>query len=316
MKNVKFDGYNNFSLNAYLYDNVAKPRVVVQIIHGMQEYANRYDDFANFLNKNDVVVFVSDLRGHGKTAISENLQGFSYGDISEENILDQIKIAKYLKDKYENIPLIILGHSYGSFLTQNLIARYDGWDKAVLSGTTYTKTPIMKCGKIIANISRFFKGRKATAKLIEKMSFKNYAKGFENGNWLSRDENVWKNYQKDTYCGIPFPTSFYQSMFRTILKNYINIEKIPKDKPILIIYGTDDPVGEKGKGVEKLYNLYQSINLNVSKIAYPNGRHEMLNETNNQDVYHDLLRFFLPKSDGLSANIEIEKIKKFKRIKK
>ena len=184
MKEVKIKGFQDYELTARLFE-VKNPKGIIQILHGMQEYSKRYENFAKFLNEKGFIVFVSDLRGHGKSAEDPNLLGFSSGDISKENVQDQIIISNYLKKKYKNIPLIVLGHSYGSFLTQRYITECNIADKVILSGSAYTNTLLMKFGRIFANLTAFFKGRKAIAKMIESMSLQGYGKGFEDGNWLS-----------------------------------------------------------------------------------------------------------------------------------
>ena len=121
MKTVKLEGYDNFELVGYLWDKVENPVAVLQIIHGMQEHALRYNSFARHLNKHGIIVFASDLRGHGQTALINNLPlGYSDGDIFMEIVRDQIKVTEYLCDKF-NLPISILGHSFGSFITQRYI---------------------------------------------------------------------------------------------------------------------------------------------------------------------------------------------------
>ena len=291
MKEVKIKGFQDYELTARLFE-VKNPKGIVQILHGMQEYSKRYENFAKFLNEKGFIVFVSDLRGHGKSAEDPNLLGFSSGDISKENVQDQIIISNYLKEKYKNIPLIVLGHSYGSFLTQRYITECNIADKVILSGSAYTNTLLMKFGRIFANLTAFFKGKRAIAKMIEKMSLQGYGKNFDNGNWLCKDDNIWEEYKKDKFCGTPFPASFYQSFFKLVVTNYKNIDKIKKDMPILILSGNNDPVGENGKLVKKLYDIYKNQGLsNLVLKLYENGRHEMLNETNKEEVYNDILTF-------------------------
>jgi len=291
MKEIKINGFEGYKLNARLFE-VKTPKGIVQIIHGMQEYSKRYEKFAKFLNNNGYIVFVSDLRGHGKSAEDETLLGYSSGDISIENVKDQIIVSEYLKEKYPNIPLIVLGHSYGSFLTQRYITKCDLADKVILSGSAYTNTALMKFGRIFANLTAFFKGKRAIAKMIENMSLQGYGKGFEDGNWLCKDSKVWEEYKKDDYCGTPFPASFYQSFFKLVVNNYKKLDKINKEKPILIMSGDKDPVGGNGKLVKKLYDIYKEAGLrNLYLKLYTDGRHEMLNETNKEEVYNDILTF-------------------------
>ena len=290
MKEIKFKGYEDFELNAKLYE-VKNPKGIVQIVHGMQEHSKRYDNFAKFLNDNGYIVFINDLRGHGKS-LESTLLGYSSEDISKLNVKDQIKISEYLKEKYQTLPLIVRGHSYGSFLTQRYITKCDLADKVILSGSAYTNTALMKLGRIFANLTAFFKGKKAIAKMIESMSLQGYGKGFEDGNWLCKDNKIWEDYKNDPLCGTPFPASFYQSFFKLVVNNYKKLDSIKKDLPILIMSGDKDPVGENGKLVKKLYDTYKKAGLtNLYLKLYNDGRHEMLNETNKEEVYADILTF-------------------------
>lgn len=291
MKTIKLKGYNNFELSCYAWDNVDKPIGIVQIIHGMQEHAKRYNDFAKYLNKQGLIVFASDLRGHGLTAINNNLPfGYSDGDIFMEIVYDQIKITDYLKDKYK-LPVTLFGHSFGSFITQRYIVE-NGFKikNVILSGTTYTNSMLYRMGYRMACLCKFFRGKKKPAKLIEKMSIKGYGKKFPNGNWLSTDENNWYNYTQDPLCGMTFPNNFYYSFFKNARHNYKKLENIPFYLPILIITGTADPVSGK-KGIFNLFVKYGEAMKKVYLKSYINARHELINETNKQEVYDDITKF-------------------------
>lgn len=289
MKQIKLESFDGTKLHAYVFE-VDSPKGVVQITHGMQEHAKRYTDFAQFLNSHGYTVFAHDLRGHGRTATDEVL-GYSEGDTFEDNVKDMLFISKYLKEKYA-VPLYVFGHSYGSFLTQNYLTRCgDLPEKAVLCGTAYTKTGLFRFAKLTASLTSTFKGKKKNAKLIENLSFKSYGKKFPNGNWLTRDEKKFQEYQDDPLCGTPFPANFYKTMFRGVLKNYKNVKKI--EVPVLIISGTSDPVGGKESSLaKKLYEVYNKAGVDVDLITYPNARHELLNETNKEEVYNDILKFY------------------------
>ena len=183
MKLVKIKGYNDFQLCGYAWDNVENPKGVVQIIHGMQEHARRYDDFAKFLNTQGLIVFASDLRGHGQTAIINNLPfGYSDGDIFWEIVQDQIKITDYLSKKYK-LPVSIFGHSFGSMIAQRYMVE-NGFKikNIVICGSTYCNSFQFRAGYHMAKLCRFFRGKKAAAKLIEKMSLQGYGKKLKDGN--------------------------------------------------------------------------------------------------------------------------------------
>jgi len=302
MKTLKLKGYQDFELTCYIWDKVENPKGVVQIIHGMQEYAKRYDHFAKYLNSVGLIVFASDLRGHGQTAIMHNLPlGYSDGDIFMEILQDQIILTEYLNNKYK-LPITIFGHSFGSFISQRYMVE-NGFKikNIILCGSTYTNSILYKSGYIVAKICKFFKGKKAKAKLIEKLSFKQYAKPFPNGNWLTRDDKVWEKYLNDDLCGKSFPNNFYWSFFKHARRNYDNLKNIPFYVPILLISGTNDPVMGK-KGIHKLFYKYGIANKKVYLKVYPGARHELINEINKDEVFKDISDFAL---DNTLAHIKL-----------
>ena len=299
MKTVKLKGYNEFELSCYVWDKVEKPIGVVQIIHGMQEHAKRYDEFAKYLNSVGFIAFASDLRGHGQTALLNNLPfGYSNGDIFMEIVQDQIIITDYLIKKY-NLPVSIFGHSFGSFISQRYMIENGFKVKSViLCGSTYTNSAIYRMGYRVAQLCKLFKGKKKPAKLIEKMSLKSYGKHFMYGNWLTRDDEVFLKYKDDELCGNSFPINFYHSFFKNARHNYKDLKNIPFYLPILIISGTSDPVPGK-KGIIKLFFTYGKAQKKVYLKTYMHARHELLNETNKEEVYKDINNFL---TDKLSFN--------------
>lgn len=291
MKTIKLKGYQNFELSCYVWDKVENPIGVVQIIHGMQEHAKRYNDFAKYLNSQGLIAFASDLRGHGLTAINNNLPfGYSDGDIFMEIVNDQIILTDYLKEKYK-LPISIFGHSFGSFITQRYMIE-NGFKikNVILCGSTYTNSMIYKLGYSVACISKTLVGKKKSAKLIEKISIKGYGKKYPDGNWLSRDIKNWEDYKSDPLCANTFPINFYYSLFKNARNNYKKLSDIPFYLPILIISGTDDPVSGKN-GIIKLFIKYGQAKKKVYFKSYLNARHELLNEINKKEVYEDIKNF-------------------------
>jgi len=291
MENIKIKGYNNLSINAYIVEPTGKAKGVIQIIHGMQEHATRYEHFMQYLAKNGYVAFASDLRGHGESLIGDGKYGFGEKDIFEEIIQDQQIIFKYLKNKYK-LPIYVFGHSFGSFITQRFMQVNPEIKKFVVCGTTNGSKMLYKFGKLISNLYLTKKSKNKSAKLIESMSLKSYSKKFERGNWLSRNESVWDKYQSDPLCGQSFPVSFYQSMFRNMTALNRGIKLVRQDAKILLIAGTQDPVGNYGKYVTSLYEKYMKAGKDVQIKLYEGARHELLNEINSNEVYADVLKFY------------------------
>lgn len=283
------EGYHHLKLYTYVFDKIKNPKAVVLIVHGMQEHAGRYIDFATFLNSHGYIVIANDLRGHGHTAIDKKY-GYGEKDIYQETVQDEIVMLEKIKDAY-NLPVYLFGHSYGSMVSQSIIQNTDIVEKCVLCGTANGSSGIMKAGGNLAKFLSIFKGDTTSAGLVEKMSIKNYGKGFENSNWLSRDEEVLKKYKQDEFCGGTFPFGFYKSMLTNMKKVNKGINKIG-NKKIFLIAGSKDPVGSCGKQVKKLNKLYLNNNIDSRCKIYPECRHELLNELNKEEVYNDILNFY------------------------
>ncbi len=291
MQKEIIEGFENKDLSCYIWDEVENPKACVQIIHGMKEHALRYEEFAKWLNKIGYIVFASDLRGHGQTCGDIKFLGHTNGDIFTETVLDQVILTEKLIKKY-NLPVYVIGHSYGSFIAQRYAQVCNLSNKVVLSGSAYTKTAEMFFGYVFSMLTALFKGNHAKAKIIEHFSFDGYEKKFANDNWLTQDEEIFKKYKLDPYCGTMFPVCFYKSFFKNLLKNYKDLKSIKPGKQLLIISGSNDPVGKNGKLVTKLHDVYVKHNVNVEMKLYDNGRHEILNETFKEDVYLDIVKFF------------------------
>ena len=288
--------YDGSDVYCYLWDDVVNPKGVIQIIHGMAEHAKRYEDFAKKLNQAGYIVFADDHRAHGKTSKNNVLGTYIGNDIFFDTVNDEIYFAKSLRKMYPNLPLIIFGHSYGSFLTQALITRYQDYDKIILSGSALMKGRIdILFGQIIAWFTCFRKSADAPAKAIIKASFGKYQKQVKTGSWITSDKAEADKYFADPYCGFPLSAGFYRSFFNAFGQYYDQqyASKININKPIFIISGQDDPVGSMGKSVVKLCKYYSKLGiLNVSLKLYPNARHELLSEPLVRDqVFRDIITF-------------------------
>ena len=284
-----FKGYNDYDIYVRAWDNVDKPQAVILITHGMVEHGLRYDGFAKFLNSKKYIVVIPDIRSHGKTAGAPDMVGQCEGDLFDEIVKDNIKLSDTLISYYK-LPLILLGHSYGSFITQCVIENYQQHAAAILVGSASFKGRVdAKAGKVIAKITRLFKGKNAKAKLIFKITFGSYGKGKENGNWLTNDTDIFNQYNADPYCGGMCTAQFYCSFFEhlTQLHKKENLKNIDKKKPILITSGELDPVGgKKHKMVDSLFKQYKKENIeDVTYKLWAGGLHEILNETFRQEVY-------------------------------
>ena len=192
---------------------VESPKAIVQIVHGMAEHAGRYDAFARFLNGHGYYVVADDHRGHGKT--DEKSLGYAPKDMFEHTLSDEALLLETVQKMYADTPVIVLGFSYGSFLTQHFIARHgEQLAGAIVAGSSYKKDAEVYLGSVVAALGSFFCGEKKPAKLIEKLSFGAYAKGFAGGAWLSTDDENNQAYASDPFCGFTCSFRFYSDFFR------------------------------------------------------------------------------------------------------
>lgn len=298
MKNEKFTSFDGTVLQCYLWNDVKNPKGVVQISHGMAEHARRYDNFATFLNRNGYIVYADDHRAHGLTSTKQStkgVKGYHKGNIYEDTVKDEIAITAYLKEKY-NLPVIYLGHSYGSMLGQRYIELPNESVGAILCGSANMKGGLLSIGSAIANMQYSLLGGEKPGVMLDKLSFGSYNAKFKKDKtdfaWLSRDKEQVKKYIFDEQCGYVMSIAFYKFFFQGLKNSYkaANLAGIDKNKPIALFSGALDPVGGAGKLVQKLYDMYKNLGVkDVSIKLYEGARHEILNETNNAEVYADFL---------------------------
>ncbi len=274
---------------------VEKPVGVVQIVHGMAEHAERYAQFASFLNEHGFMVVADDHRGHGKT--DENSLGYCDGDMFEDTLSDEGRIALFYREQYAELKYFVLGFSYGSFIVQRFLAEYGALvDGAVIAGSCHKKDFEVYLGSFVANCNCLFGRAKKPAKLLEKLSFGAYEKQFSDREWLSTDRASNERYRADALCGFTCSYRFYADFFRGLRRLYTKkyAMRVPRLLPLLLISGADDAVGNKSKGVKKLYRYYKKIGVeDVSLVLFQNSRHEFLNESENRaEKWNALLSFF------------------------
>lgn len=276
---------------------VESPRAVVQIIHGMVEHSGRYDAFAEYLNGHGFYVVADDHRGHGKT--DEKHLGYDKRDMFENTLADEKLITDLYQKKFTNLPYFVLGHSYGSFLTQRYLADYgERVDGVILAGSNYQKGAEVTLGLIVAKLGCLFTEQKP-AKLIEKLSFGAYNKKFTEGEWLSADEESNARYHADPLCSFTCSYRFYADFFHGLGKLYTAeyCRKLRSDLPLLLVAGADDPVGKMGKGMEKLYKFYKENGVRqVTLKLFDHSRHEFLNEQEGREEKWGTILSFLERT--------------------
>lgn len=264
------------------------------IVHGMAEHQLRYEAFARFMNENRFTVYTYDQRGHGKTAGELENVGFfadKDGHIKVKN--DLLQLVHIVKKEHPDLPLILMGHSMGSFVCRNLVNEHSELiDGLILSGTATDQGFMGKVGIGLAGMIAFIMGAKHPSKLMNMLSFGEFNKPFKPNrtdfDWLSQDNAQVDAYINDPYCGSIFSARFFQDMLRLIqaANSPEKVKAIRKDLPILLVSGDKDPVGDFGKGVKKVQELYKAAGIQSVKLKlFAEGRHEMLNETNREEVF-------------------------------
>ncbi|MGN0431281.1 MAG: alpha/beta fold hydrolase [Lachnospiraceae bacterium] len=270
---------------------------VVQVIHGMAEYAQRYEELARFLTERNIVVTGDDHLGHGRSVPEGGVQGyFCEQDPATVVVRDVHRLKKITQEMYPGVPYFILGHSMGSFILRNYMCRYGtGIDGALILGSGVQAGIVLACAKALTSFEKLRKGSRKESRLIDKIAFGSYNKLIENPetafDWLTRDKKKVAEYIADKDCGFTFTVNGFQTLFTLIsgAQKRKNLEKIPDTLPVFVASGDKDPVGNYGKGVKKVYRLLKEAGLqDITLKLYEGGRHELLNEINRSQVMDDI----------------------------
>ncbi len=267
----------------------------VHILHGMAEHASRYDEFAQALVQAGYAVIAHNHRGHGNSPTAQI--GLYAEQDGWNKVLNDIDVVR--NSITDDLPYIMFAHSMGTFITQAyLINQPKPIQGLILSGSNLQPLPLVKAGKVVAKIERWRKGALAPSPILQFLSFGSFNNAFKPNrtdfDWLSRDEQQVDKYINDPLCGFDCHTQLWIDLFNGLIHVYDkgSIERIQSNLPILIFGGDKDPVGEMGKGLPKLAKRYeQAGQSNVTLKLYKDGRHEMLNETNKQEVISDVLHW-------------------------
>lgn len=291
-------------INRWIPDSDVEIKGVIQLHHGLSEHSLRYDRFGSILAENGYVLNAYDMRGHGKTAeLAENSGKGKFGKLADKNgykivIEDLHEITEAVKEEFPGVPVILLGHSFGSFVAQGFIEKYsDSITVCILSGTAGPRKLMIGVSSIAVGLINAIAGGDKVVGLLDTLAFGTYNNGFPEKSkyaWLSRDELSVQMYEMDQWCGISLRASFFKdmtSLLKMIHKSG-NMKKIRTDLPVLFVYGTKDPVGSYGATVEKLIDVYKSNGMNkLSVLKYEEARHECLNEINKEDVEKDIINW-------------------------
>lgn len=275
-------------------------KAVLQMCHGMVEYIDRYDAFAEFLCAHGFYVVGHDHLGHGQSVKTEEDYGFFHETKGNEYVIgDMHKLREMTQKKYPGISYFMLGHSMGSFLIRQYMEFYgEGLAGVIVMGTGSQPEVVLAAGKMLCRGIAAFKGWHYRSAFVDNMAFGGYNKRFEpartDKDWLTKDEKIVDAYRANPWCSFRFTVNAYYHMFRSIqyAQNKKNIREIPKKLPLFFVAGADDPVGNFGKSVEKAARICKKCGVeDVSIKLYEGDRHEILNEMDRQQVFTDLLEW-------------------------
>ena len=292
------DGETNIHASEWIPEG--DPKAVLQICHGMVEYIGRYSDFAEYLAKAGFYVTGHDHLGHGESVTSDDKHGWFHESRGNEYLIGDIhELRKTTERKYPDVPYFIMGHSMGSFLTRQYITSYgSGIKGAIIMGTGSYPVALLKSGIFLSNAISAIMGPEHRSRIIDNIAFGSYNKHFKTArtthDWLTKDGGIVDRYLADPWCTFMFTARAYNQMFNGIeqAQDKENVARIPKDLPILIISGDNDPVGGFGKGVMQAFETYKKAMIKDLNIKlYPEDRHEILNETDRGQVYEDIKKW-------------------------
>ena len=281
------------------WDPEGKPRAVLQIVHGIVEHAERYDEFASFMASQGFLVVAEDHMGHGGSIGSQDTPGYFEGGWFKA-VADVHRLMTYTRAECPDVPYFLLGHSMGSFLARTVLIRYPkcGITACVLTGTTWMHRGIINTGIASAAAVCKAKGEKYPSKMLNDLMFGGNNRRVEHKrtdfDWLNRDSAAVDAYIADPLCGFTATAGLIKDMMTGLrfIQEPEHLEKMRKDLPVLFLSGGDDPVGGYGEGVLKAAKAFNDVGMEkVDVRIYPLCRHELLKEVNKEEIWNWLLRW-------------------------
>ena len=274
-------------------------KAVVQIVHGIAEFVERYDTFARYLNERGILVVAEDHMGHGQSINGDGIRGYFHGGWFSA-VADSYYLLEETRKEYPDVPYILFGHSMGSFMARTILCKYpdSGIAGAIICGTGWQPTFAMPA--LIRVVEAVCKktGETNPNEKLQGMVFGSYNKKVEHPrtdyDWLTRDAKTVDEYIAHPLCGFTASCGLLREMMKGIyyIQKKENLANMRKDLPVRFIAGGDDPVGSYGKGVHQAAEAFRKAGMrDVSVRIYPLGRHEILNEINKEDVFADVARW-------------------------
>lgn len=280
------------------------PQAIVQILHGLGEHLGRYDRFARACRARGFAVVGHDHRGHGPHCARDCLGHFADRNGWDKVVTDTLAVQRFARGRWPDRPLLLFGHSMGSYIAQSAVAREPaGFAALALSGSTLSDRRQVRMGRWLARFAMLSHGGRHSSPLLHKLGFGSFNKRFAPNrtdmDWLSTDEAEVDRYVADPLCGIPLSNRLWYDLLGGLLEvtSMRTLGRIPVDLPILITGGEEDPVGGR-RGMARLAEAYERTgHRDVTLKVWPEGRHEMLNEVE-REAFTDFVLEWLAKAAG------------------
>ena len=284
----------------YVWEPRSEARAILVMAHGMTEYMLKYSEMAEYMVSQGIIFAGPDHLGHGKTAATpEDLGYFCEQDPATVVVRDLHRLKKTVQAEHPGLPVFLMGHSMGSFIARNYIERYGtGIQGVIIQGGNATPWLHSAGGKAIVRCLALFHGWRHRSGFISDVIMGPFAKAFPDNpyGWITRRREVIDKYKDDPYCHFTFTLNGYYTLLELTHRagNKKLIAKIPKDLPVFILSGAEDPVGEMGRGVQMMYELYKACGIkNVKLDIRPGDRHELHNEEDRYQVFEEIRNFIL-----------------------
>lgn len=298
MKEVFIKSFDSLKLSLAIYET-KKPKAVIQIVHGMCEHKERYDELAKYLQKKNYTVVLSDNRGHGRSINSKN----DYGYFGKDNgtkafVEDQKKVNNYIKNNYKSIPIYMFSHSMGTLIARNYLKKYDDTIEKIIFSGAPCYSPLAGLGVKIAKVIKKVKGEKKISKFLIKLAstaMEDKGKDSIPGAWLSYNKENIMEHKNDPLCQFSFTTAGYQTLFEMTrdLHDYKSYKRNNNNLKILFLSGKDDNVVGGVKGLKDSIDTLTKVGYkDISSIVYDNMRHEIIKELDKELVFKDILKFY------------------------
>lgn len=279
-----------------------KPVGVIEFVHGMSEKRQRYEKTMKYFSEKGFICAISDLKGHGENILTKDDLGY-FGEKGYKGLVDDVhEFTMFLKREYPGLPFVLIGHSMGSLIVRAYLKKHSREINAVILSGSPSDNPMAGLGKKLIRFMEIFRGGHYRSPMIEKMVTGPFEKPFAKEGilnaWLTTDRSVVEDYNKDPLCGVPFTLNGYYALMSLLQSVYSKLGWTSKNPslPIMFISGAEDPCRRSDKAFKKAVTHLKNCGYpNIYSKLYQDMRHELFNEKNCDEVYEDIIKFFIVK---------------------